>query len=202
MGDERERLFRDDAGAALERVARLEEENAILRGELANARANVRTVRTPSPPSARGGVFAVLAMGAFAMVASALWVHGREAPPLPPRIVVLPSPTPTYLAPLPPLADDPPAAPTPPQAFDRSGAAMALAAVDVQSCKSGGDGPTGSGHVKITFAPDGTVTSATVDSGAFPGTGTGACVAGRFRKVRIAPFAGGAVTVGKSFAVQ
>lgn len=39
MGDSPERLFRDEAGAALERAARLEEENQQLRAEVARLRA-------------------------------------------------------------------------------------------------------------------------------------------------------------------
>src|SRR5436190_2103270 len=58
--------------------------------------------------------------------------------------------------------------------FDRGAAQGALGGVNVQSCKKA-DGPTGSGHVKITFAPNGSVSSAVVDSGPFPGTPVGGC---------------------------
>jgi hypothetical protein len=85
--------------------------------------------------------------------------------------------------------------------FDRGAASAALGGVAVQSCKKP-DGPTGSGHVKITFAPNGTVSSAVVDSGPFPGTAVGGCIAGKFRGAHVPPFSGGPVSVGKSFAIN
>ncbi|HEY8076929.1 MAG TPA: hypothetical protein VIF62_22535, partial [Labilithrix sp.] len=85
--------------------------------------------------------------------------------------------------------------------FDRGAAAGSLGSINVQSCKKG-DGPTGSGHVKVTFAPNGSVSAAVVDGGPFPGTPVGGCIAGKFRGAHVPAFAGGAVTVGKSFAVN
>ena len=85
--------------------------------------------------------------------------------------------------------------------FDRGMAASALAAVNLQSCARP-DGPTGSGHVSVTFAPSGVVTSAIVDGGAFPVTAVGSCISIRFRGTRVPAFEGGPVTVGRSFFVQ
>ena len=85
--------------------------------------------------------------------------------------------------------------------FDRGAAQGALGGVNVQSCKKP-DGPTGSGHVKITFAPNGSVSSAVVDSGPFPGTPVGGCIAGKFRGAHVPPFGGGPVSVGKSFTIN
>jgi hypothetical protein len=87
--------------------------------------------------------------------------------------------------------------------FDRGAAAQALGAVNVQSCRRPG-GPTGAGHVKITYEPaTGRVSAVTVDSGPFPGTPEGACIVGRYRAAAVPPFCGGAsVAVGKSFALQ
>jgi predicted Zn finger-like uncharacterized protein len=85
--------------------------------------------------------------------------------------------------------------------FDRGAAQGALGGVNVQSCKKP-DGPTGSGHVKITFAPNGSVSSAVVDSGPFPGTPVGGCIAGKFRGAHVPPFSGGPVSVGKSFTIN
>ena len=85
--------------------------------------------------------------------------------------------------------------------FDRGAATAALAGVNAQSCKKP-DGPTGSGHVKITFAPNGSVSSAVVDGGPFPGTPVGGCVAGKFRGAHIPAFSGGPVSVGKSFTIN
>lgn len=85
--------------------------------------------------------------------------------------------------------------------FDRGAAAAALGKVDVQSCKKS-DGPTGSGHVTVTFGPDGSVQSAVIDGGSFPGTPVGGCIAGKYRGAHVPPFGGAAVRVGKSFTVN
>ena len=85
--------------------------------------------------------------------------------------------------------------------FDRGAAAAALGSVNVQSCKKP-DGPTGSGHVTVTFAPDGSVQSAVIDSGPFPGTPVGGCIAGKYRGAHVPAFGGAPVRVGKSFTVN
>ncbi|MDF2695756.1 MAG: virulence associated protein [Labilithrix sp.] len=85
--------------------------------------------------------------------------------------------------------------------FDRGAAAAALGAVNVQSCKKA-DGPTGSGHVTVTFAPDGSVRSADIDGGPFPGTAVGGCIAGKYRGAHVPPFGGANVRVGKSFTLN
>lgn len=85
--------------------------------------------------------------------------------------------------------------------FDRGAASAALGGINVQSCKKA-DGPTGSGHVKVTFDPSGSVSSAVVDSGPFPGTPVGGCIAGKFRGAHIPAFSGGPVSVGKSFSIN
>ncbi|MCL2724358.1 MAG: zinc-ribbon domain-containing protein [Polyangiaceae bacterium] len=85
--------------------------------------------------------------------------------------------------------------------FNRGAAAAALGNVNVQACKKP-DGPTGSGHVIVTFNPDGTVGTAVVDGGPFPGTAVGGCVAGKFRSAHVPAFAGGPQPVGKSFSIN
>jgi predicted Zn finger-like uncharacterized protein len=85
--------------------------------------------------------------------------------------------------------------------FDRGAAAAALGGVNVQACKKPG-GPTGGGHVKVTFAPNGSVSSAVVDGGPYPGTPVGGCIAGKYRGARVPAFSGGPVSVGKSFTVN
>jgi len=87
--------------------------------------------------------------------------------------------------------------------FNRGAAAEALSAVTaaLQSCKRP-DGPTGPGHALITFAPDGSVSTAVVDSEPFAGTSVGACVASKFRGARVPAFSGGPVVVGKGFTVN
>lgn len=97
--------------------------------------------------------------------------------------------------------------PTPPRnnasdaPFDRGAAAAALGGVDVQACRQP-DGPTGAGHVTVTFEPSGKPSQVIVDSGPFVGTPTGGCIAGKYRGVRVPAFGGAPVRVGKSFAIN
>jgi hypothetical protein len=79
--------------------------------------------------------------------------------------------------------------------------ALSAAAGAASRCKKD-DGPTGSGRVKVTFAPNGNVTAASVESGAFAGTAVGGCVAALFRGAHIPPFDGSAVAVTKSFTIN
>lgn len=85
--------------------------------------------------------------------------------------------------------------------FDRGAASASLSGINVSACKSPG-GPTGQGHVTVTFLPDGSVQSAVVDQGPFPGTTVAGCVAGRFRGAHVPPFGGAPVRVGKSFSIN
>lgn len=85
--------------------------------------------------------------------------------------------------------------------FDRGAAQAAIGGVNVASCKKA-DGPTGSGHVKITFQPSGSVSTVEVDTPPYSGTSVGGCVAAKYRAVHIPAFSGGPVTVGKSFSIN
>jgi len=87
--------------------------------------------------------------------------------------------------------------------FNRGAASAALggAAGAARSCKKG-DGPTGSGKVKVTFAPSGNVTSASVVGAPFAGTSVGGCVASAFRSAKVPPFDGSPVSVTKSFSIN
>jgi hypothetical protein len=73
---DRERSFRDSGGAALERVVRLEAENALLRGQLASAQQatpvfpSPLTTRTTTPSTGASGV--AIAVAAIAVVAALL----------------------------------------------------------------------------------------------------------------------------------
>ncbi|HEY1957091.1 MAG TPA: zinc-ribbon domain-containing protein [Polyangiaceae bacterium] len=87
-----------------------------------------------------------------------------------------------------------------PAAFDAAAARRALASVDLGTCKTSG-GPSGSGHARITFSPDGSVASASVDP-PYAGTAAGGCVAARYRSVRVPAFSDGPLTVGKSFLLK
>jgi predicted Zn finger-like uncharacterized protein len=133
---------------------------------------------------------------------------GNDTPAPPPAAVVPPPSKPSSFADaLKSAAGDTggSAAPAAPQGgsapFDRGAATAALGSVNVASCRKG-DGPTGAGHVKVTFAPSGNVSSAVVDAPPFAGTPVGGCVAGKFRGAHIPAFSGGAVTVGKSFVIN
>jgi hypothetical protein len=84
--------------------------------------------------------------------------------------------------------------------FDRGAAAHALSRVSTDLCAKHG-GPTGPGHVTLTFDASGAVRHVDVDP-QFRGTPAGACVAAQFAAVRVPPFTGSPVKVGKSFVVQ
>jgi predicted Zn finger-like uncharacterized protein len=122
------------------------------------------------------------------------------------------APPPAGLPPPPAAAPAAPAAAAPAPAapaaggsgdFDRAAALSALsaAATAAQSCKKP-DGPTGSGRVAVTFANNGTATTANVEGPPFAGTPVGGCVAARFRSVHIPPFGGSTITVRKTFIIQ
>lgn len=91
--------------------------------------------------------------------------------------------------------------------FDRSAAVAAFNGVDADGCARD-EGPDGPGHVRVTFAPDGHVSDATFDAEYTPattnyqGTTVGRCLAERYLRMRIPPFAGGPVTVGHSVLVH
>jgi predicted Zn finger-like uncharacterized protein len=94
------------------------------------------------------------------------------------------------------------AAPESDQPFNMGEAKGRLGAVagSAQSCKRGD--VTGTGHVLVTFLPGGTVQSAVIDGPPFEGTPTGACVASRFRGVRVPAFGGSPFKVRKSFTIN
>ncbi|MDB4939360.1 MAG: hypothetical protein JWP87_6332 [Labilithrix sp.] len=86
--------------------------------------------------------------------------------------------------------------------FDRELAAKLLAASADRArttCARRG-GPTGPGHARITFAPDGSMASVDVEA-PFAGTEVGACVAEELSRVSLPPFEGSAVTLGKHFEI-
>ena len=86
--------------------------------------------------------------------------------------------------------------------FNRDAARSAIfsAASRASGCRTK-NGPKGRGRATVTIGPSGRVTSVSV-SPPFAGTKSGSCVASVFRSVRIAPFSGSAVTLGKSFTVR
>jgi predicted Zn finger-like uncharacterized protein len=115
---------------------------------------------------------------------------------LPPPPAAAPAPAPAAPAPAAPAAGGS-------GDFDRAAALSALsaAATAAQACKKP-DGPTGSGRVAVTFANNGTATTANVEGPPFAGTPVGGCVAARFRSVHIPPFGGSVITVRKTFIIN
>jgi hypothetical protein len=87
--------------------------------------------------------------------------------------------------------------------FDRGAAIAALGAAAgvAAGCGSAG-GPTGSGRVKVLFAPSGQVTSVAHENPQFAGTSVGNCVVAAFRSASVPRFDGVAVSVTKSFTVR
>ena len=83
--------------------------------------------------------------------------------------------------------------------FDRAAAEAALAAgadaAREQCPKPGQTG--GQGDVRVTFAPSGDVTAATIDA-AWGSTPLGGCVRSAFTGLRVPPFDGAAVTLSRS----
>ena len=88
--------------------------------------------------------------------------------------------------------------------FNRGAAAAALggAASSARSCKKKPDDPSGTGRVKVTFAPSGKVTTANIEGPPFAGTSTGGCIAALFRGAHVPAFDGAAVSVTKSFTIN
>jgi hypothetical protein len=84
--------------------------------------------------------------------------------------------------------------------FDRGAAARAIGGVDAQSCRSV-DG-AGNGHITLLFTPDGIIAMAMVDDGPFVGARTAECLVSRFVGLRIPPFKGSPVKVGKTFIIR
>jgi predicted Zn finger-like uncharacterized protein len=78
---------------------------------------------------------------------------------------------------------------------------LSAAASGASACKKSG-GPTGTGHVVIVFAPSGSPQSVSVTGAPFSGTPTAACVAARFRAVRVPSFGGSPFSVSKSFSIN
>ncbi|HEY6463260.1 MAG TPA: zinc-ribbon domain-containing protein [Polyangiaceae bacterium] len=79
-------------------------------------------------------------------------------------------------------------------------AQLGAIAGSVQGCKKGD--ASGTGHVVVTFAPNGRATSAVVTGPPFAGTPTGACVASRFHGAHVPAFSGSPFSVSKHFTIN
>lgn len=169
----------------------------------------------PAPaPSAKGGVSSSAAAAAlFGPGGAASKPAPAPAPAPAPTAKAQPAATPASLesamaaaskssasAPAPKAAAAPAASGAP---FDRGAAAAALRTVveGVGSCRRP-SGPSGDGHVTVTFRNDGAVDHVEVDRPPYQGTPVGACVASKFKLARVPAFGGAPITVGKSFSID
>jgi hypothetical protein len=84
-------------------------------------------------------------------------------------------------------------------AFDRKAASEALDGVTLTTCKKPRKLQAGDGHVLITFDPSGAPSDVDLDRGPSPTSRFGKCVISQFSKVKVPPFDGPAVRVGKNF---
>ena len=82
--------------------------------------------------------------------------------------------------------------------FDRGAAQLSLGAVSLLPCKQS-KGPTGDGHIVVTFAPSGEAHDAVVDRPPYKETAVGRCIAGQYKHVKVPKFSGPPVSVGKTF---
>ncbi len=85
--------------------------------------------------------------------------------------------------------------------FDRDQAGSLLRAVELLKCKIAG-GPRGEGHVLVTFAPSGDVQTVSLDRAPFARSPVESCILGQYRTLKVKPFKGDAVTVGKTFRID
>jgi hypothetical protein len=88
--------------------------------------------------------------------------------------------------------------PSPDSDFDRGTVSVVIARVHIEDCAKPG-GPSVTGHARITIAPSGVITSASIDQGPLVGTAVGRCIEDRYRAARVPPFSGVSRIVGKSF---
>lgn len=85
--------------------------------------------------------------------------------------------------------------------FDATAALAALHAVDLSPCAERAARGT-YGHARVTFSSDGAVAGVHIDDPTGGAEETAACVEQRLGRIAIAPFDGGAMTVGASYFVR
>lgn len=88
-----------------------------------------------------------------------------------------------------------------PPGLDKVAVARAFDSVAIGSCKLA-KGPRGEGHVVITLLANGRVKRAVIDTPSFANTKVGTCVTKAFERVRVPPFRGDPVLLGKKFRVE
>jgi len=190
--------FRSELDAAHRRIEQLETEHAarVKDLETENARLRARLIDVAPSRNGTGRTFAALGM-LILSVSLGLGIFfarvtGAPAPPMPVEIT-------------PPTLEFPDEAMTHEPAilsgeFDRGEVAFVLNHVHIEDCTKV-DEPHVSGHVTLTLAPSGRVTSATLDEGPYRSTAIGHCIEERFRSARVPAFTGIPRRVGKSFVI-
>jgi hypothetical protein len=187
--------FRSELDAAHRRIETLETENAarVKDLETENARLRQRLIDVTPSRNAAGRTFAALGMLVLSLSLAAGMVFAR--------ITGTPAPVPyvpVQMAPIELPAEAVTNEPANPGDFDRGEAAFVLNHVHIEDCAKVEE-PHLSGHVTLTLAPSGLVSSATIDDGPYRGTPIGRCIEERFRTARVPAFTGIPRRVGKSF---
>ncbi len=190
--------FRSELDAAHHRIETLEAEHAakVAVLERENERLRQRLIDVGPKQSATGRTFGALGMIILGVSLAGGIVFARMTRSV---SVGLPVTPPIEMAPLELEAEPTEAANA--GDFDRGAAAAVLNHVHIEDCVKAGD-PSASGHVKLTIASSGLVSTAVIDDGAYRGTAVGRCIEERFRSARVQPFTGGPRLVGKSFVIR
>jgi hypothetical protein len=81
--------------------------------------------------------------------------------------------------------------------FDRAAASKALAAVDVKACYEKPPALDAQLHIDLTFMPNGVVSEATADA-PYANTEAGKCAEEKFKAVRVPPYDGPPVRMGRT----
>lgn len=86
-------------------------------------------------------------------------------------------------------------------AFAPQAARAALNGVDVSPCRDAG-APSGFGHAKVVWNPDGRISKVTIDAPSTLSAVAAKCVGDRLGTARVDPFRGSLVTMGTTFHVR
>jgi hypothetical protein len=89
------------------------------------------------------------------------------------------------------------------RSFDRGCGVVVMSSANTAECRRNG-APAGTVHVKVTFANDGTVPEVIVDYGNPPETRNAveACLVAKFRALKMPPFEGPRVGIGKTVTID
>jgi hypothetical protein len=87
--------------------------------------------------------------------------------------------------------------------FDAAAARTALEEQlpEAARCRVPG-GPTGMTDVSVTFAPNGSVSSALITEPPFANTGVGTCISKALKRARVKPFTGGSASVSQRISIR